>query len=301
MLEKLAECDEEFMDYYLSSDMSSSVSDDESVSVSVSEESVQAVVAAARRACLSRAAAPALCGAALRGKGVELLLNAVAALLPSPLDRPHVAAVDASSSSSSSSASPTLVSPSSQHLCCLAFKVVHDKDRGLLVFTRVYSGILRSKQVVRNSSRNLKERINQLLLVSASDYENISELSAGQVGCIVGLKETASGDTLVDERGPLHRCRRAGLDRPAAVFSVSVEPASAGQQGALDRALSALSLEDPSLRVLRDAESGQTVLAGVGELHLEIACNRSPSPSSYQHHIINIIITNHRHHHHITG
>lgn len=272
MLDTLAEVDEVFMDYYLNNDPQS---------IGTTE-----LVAAIRRSCLLGLITPALCGASLRGKGVELLLNSVSAFLPSPYDRPPVKAAQKKAGVSATTGGATanvtvgtdvktiLVPPTSKDLCALAFKVVQDKERGQLVYVRIYSGVLHSKQVIRNSTRNLKERINQLLMVSADDYEQISEIAAGHVGCIVGLRETASGDTLVDDKGPLHTYCLAGLDIPPPVYSISIEPDRTSKQAALDDALNIIKLEDPSVVVKKDEESGQTILCGLGELHLEIICNR---------------------------
>jgi elongation factor G len=223
---------------------------------------------AIRRACLKGDVIPTMCGASLRYKGVEPLLDSVIAFLPSPHDRPPCVAV------SNKGGQKKLISVDSNDMCALAFKIVHDPARGPLVFVRVYSGTLSSKQSLYNSTRGTRERINQLLLVSADDLDTIPSIGAGCVACIVGLKGTVTGDTLVADKGPLQTYVLDGLHVPPAVFSLAVEPERSSQQPELEAALAILCVEDPSLRIEVDKESGQTILRGIGELHLEIVCDK---------------------------
>ena len=151
------------------------------------------------------------------------------------------------------------VSPvSTKELFALAFKVVHDQARGPLVYVRTYSGYLRAKQILYNTTRGTKERLGQLLLVSADDLQNVEELGPGQVGCLVGLKGTRTGDTLACSK---HSFVLDGLSIPRSVYSIAIEPEKAIQQTALEKALEILQLEDPSLEVEKsERESGQTII-----------------------------------------
>jgi len=253
MIESIAECDDVLMELYLSN--------------TEKEIETKHLLSALRRTCLQGSLVPALCGASLRGKGVEPLLDAVLAFLPSPLDRPPARAID-------SKGQVKMIPPDSKELCAMAFKVVHDAARGPLVYVRTFAGTLSSKQVLYNSTKGAKERLNQLLLVSADDLDGIAEIGPGNVACIVGLKHTVTGDTLVNDRSPLHTYVLDGLTIPKPVFSISIEPEKSSQQADLEAALAILSTEDPSLTVEINAESGQTLLRGIGELHLEIVCDK---------------------------
>ena len=253
MVESIVETNEELMDVYL--EQGEGAID------------LAGLLAALRAACLQGAIVPAMCGASLRCRGVEPLLDAVLAFLPSPLDKPKPTwAVSSIEGKPRKDINPA----STQDLCALAFKIVHDASRGPLVFVRTFSGSLSPKQVLRNSSSGHKERLNQLLSVTADDLAPLAELGPGNVGCIVGLKHTVTGDTLVLDRGPLHDYALAGLSVPRPVFSMSVEPEQSSQQTDLEAALAIMCVEDPSLKVEVDKESGQTLLRGIGELHLEI-------------------------------
>lgn len=253
LVERIVETDDVLLDQYLEKG-------EESVSVEL-------LLKALRRACIRGQLVPTLCGASLRGKGVEPLLDSVLAFLPSPAERPQIQAVHRSDKSK-----PTrILDPvSTRDLCALAFKIVNDEARGPLVFVRSFSGSLTSKLSLLNSTRGQRERVNQLLSVTADDLEQLAELGPGNVGCLVGLKHTVTGDTLVLDKGPLKDYVLAGLSVPRPVFSQSVEPEQTSQQAALEAALAVLCMEDPSLQVELDKESGQTLLRGLGELHLEI-------------------------------
>ena len=256
LLEVIAEVDEAFLEVFFSheSDLSMIPRD--------------ALVAAIKRQTLLGNIVPTLCGASLKGKGIQPLLNSTVHFLPSPADRPPVDARDLKSGALKQ------ILPMSKDLCALAFKVAHDAIRGNLVYIRVYSGSILARQVLRNTTHNIKERVSNLHKVSADDMEPIEAIHAGEVGCIVGLKQTQSGDTLVVDQGPLQSYVLAGLELPKSVFSIAIEPDTSSQQDALEKALNVLCVEDPSLVVDMDKESGQTVLRGIGELHLEIVCDK---------------------------
>jgi len=256
MLESIAELDEAFMERYLEAE-------DGGKELSTSE-----ILDALRRSCLANLLVPTLCGASLRGKGVEPLLDCILAFLPSPADNRPFKAVDKNSGNIKA------LSADSKDLCALAFKVKYDPQRGPLVFARVFSGSLTSKHALFNSSAGSKERINQLLQVSADDLATLPECGPGEVCCIVGLKNTSTGDTLVTDSGPLRNYVLEGLTVPPPVFALAVEPEKASQQDDLEDALRILCTEDPSLKMEISAESGQTLIRGIGELHLEIVIDR---------------------------
>jgi elongation factor G len=261
MLESIAELDEAFMERYLEVA-------EEGPEALLSALQTREVLDAIRRSCLRSAMIPVLCGASLRGKGVEPLLDSVLAFLPSPLDcRPFRA------SHKDSGATKELTSKSPE-LCALAFKVTYDAARGPLVYVRVFSGTLSAKNALYNSSHEKRERINQLLAVSADDLCALEHCEPGEVCCLVGLKHTSTGDTLVADHSPLRQYVLEGLTVPPPVFSLAVEPERISQQADLEEALRIMATEDPSLKVEVSAESGQTLIRGIGELHLEIVIDR---------------------------
>jgi elongation factor G len=256
MVEAIAEVDELFMEIYFAFE------------ANLTDIPITDILSAIKRQCLRGVLIPAICGASLKSKGIQPLLDSIVTFLPSPLERPPVIARDTKNSVSKS------ISPTSMDLCALAFKVVYDEARGPLVFARVYSGTLPARQVLHNSTRNIKERASQILRVSADDLEHIDGIGAGEVACIVGLKKTLSGDTLVVEQGPLQNYVLEGLHLPKSVFALALEPEKSSQQDDLEKALNILCMEDPSLHVDVDKESGQTLIKGIGELHLEIVCDK---------------------------
>uniref|UniRef100_W5KRN7 Ribosome-releasing factor 2, mitochondrial n=1 Tax=Astyanax mexicanus TaxID=7994 RepID=W5KRN7_ASTMX len=236
---------------------------------------------AVRRVTLARKGVPVLCGSSLKNKGVQPLLDAITAYLPAPHERNH-----------------DLVSWYKEDLCALAFKVVHDKQRGPLVFLRIYSGTLKPQSAVYNINRNGVERMSRLLLPFADHHVEIPSLSAGNIALTVGLKQTVTGDTIVSSKASAAAAARraqrlaeekkvsgrsgressslvlAGVEVPEPVFFCSIEPPTMSKQADLDRALNCLQREDPSLKVRTDPDSGQTILCGMGELHIEILHDR---------------------------
>lgn len=260
MIEQLAEVDEAIIEKYLNVKENDLLGPD----VFSSEE----IFAATRRHCINGSIIPALCGASLRGKGVELLLNAIVDFLPSPADGLSYSLIH------SKTAAIHKIDYTSKEFCALAFKVVWDTMRGFLVYARVYSGKIDAKDTIYNSSRRLKERVNQLVRVSADDYESITSASAGDVVCLVGLKSTYTGDTIVAEKGPWESYVLDGMTIPEAVYAVSLEPETSSQRTDLEKALTIMQREDPSLRVENNIESGQLLVRGLGELHIEITVDR---------------------------
>eukprot|EP01041_Mallomonas_annulata_P000195 gene195-350_t len=289
MIENLAELDEVFMEKYLDvtaallSKEQSSKGDDHSEHLGLDIFPQSELLDVLRRVCIQNNAVPVLCGASLRGKGVEPLLDAACVFLPSPLDRPPATAVDkrhlSSSPSTTTTSTPTTgakkeILPQSNDLCALAFKVECNPTRGLMVYIRTYAGTLLSKQSLFNSSKQIRERPTHIFRVNANDLIPVDTIGPGDVACLLGLKHTVTGDTLVVEKGPLQCYELDRLTVPEAVFSLAVEPEKSSQQEELEEALRILCLEDPSLRVDLDVESGQTLLRGIGELHLDIVCDK---------------------------
>ncbi|GAB9466796.1 Translation elongation factor g [Globisporangium polare] len=219
-----------------------------------------------------------LCGSALKNKGVQTLLDAIVDYLPSPLDlSPFDAQVikQTKGKPSTSKFVPRHASPQ-EPLTALAFKVKHDRQRGLVVFFRVYSGVLHAKSQLFNTTRQAKERITRLMLVAADDSDEVELISAGNIGAAVGLKNTYTGDTIVaakDHNGHEYVVL-PGVQVPKPVFTCSIEAESSAKQKDLDDALTHLQREDPSFVVSVDDETGQTLMSGMGELHLEILQER---------------------------
>ncbi|KAK4520243.1 translation initiation factor eIF4A [Mucor velutinosus] len=230
----------------------------------------EAVKAAIRRVTVANKAVPVLCGAAFKNLGVQPLLNAVIDYLPSPLDRP-------SAMVTYSSGKTALIPLNDSHLCALAFKVVHDAKRGPMVYVKVYSGKINTRMTLFNTTTRGKERVNKLLQMYAKDVEEIPSIGAGNIGVIVGLKDTRTGDTLVqsnDTNAIKKGLQLGNIDIPSPAFFSAVEPASVSEEEAVTNALKNLVREDPSLKVWTDEESGQLLVSGMGELHLEIVKDR---------------------------
>jgi elongation factor G len=249
MLEVLAEVDEGIMERYLA---------DEPV-----EDSL--IKTALRRGTIGLEIVPVLCGSAFKNKGVQALLDAVVAYLPSPLDVPPVQGQDAKGNvveRPCSDAAP---------LSALAFKLLSDPYIGHLTFLRIYSGVLTSGSSVLNATKGIKERIGRLLKMHANKREEINEAYAGDIVALVGLKNTTTGDTLADERDPVVL---ETLHIPQPVIDIAIEPATKADQDKLGQSLSKIAAEDPSFRVHSDTDTGQTIISGMGELHLEIIVDR---------------------------
>ncbi|XP_062516470.1 ribosome-releasing factor 2, mitochondrial-like isoform X2 [Corticium candelabrum] len=276
LLEQLAEIDDLIMDRLVANDFDFCKSD------SLTVDEIQTAIA---RATLSGSAVPVLCGSSLKNRGIQPLLDAIVHYLPSPdmLTNNEV--------------------PGYAHeLCALAFKIIHDRQRGPLVFLRLYAGTITPNMTVYNVNRDCREKVTRLLTAFADEFKEVSEISAGNIAVAVGLKQTVTGDTLVMSasaasfaRKDLEKVRAAvtpsqsskahrpmpsmlpvlaGLQVPDPMFFCTVEPASAAYQRDLDNALVCLSREDPSLRVSVDTELAQTVLGGMGELHLDVIAER---------------------------
>ena len=214
-----------------------------------------------RKAVLTGAFYPVLCGSAFKNKGVQPLLDAVVDYLPSPVDVPAIKGVD-------DKGNEVVRKPDdSEPMALLAFKIMDDPFVGTITFCRIYSGILQSGTGVINSTRDRKERVGRMLLMHANNREDIKEAYAGDIVALAGLKETRTGDTLCD---PNHPVILEKMEFPEPVIEIAIEPKSKADQEKLGVALAKLAAEDPSFRVSTDTESGQTILKGMGELHLDI-------------------------------
>jgi elongation factor G len=249
LVEALADVDEEIMERYLHDQP-------------VDQETIKAAL---RRGTLKLDLVPVLCGSAFKNKGVQALLDAVVDYLPSPAEVPAVRGLDAQGN--------VVERPASDEapLSCLAFKLVSDPFVGHLTFLRVYSGVLSSGTSVWNATKGVKERIGRLLKMHANKREEIPAAYAGDIVAAVGLKHTTTGDTLADDRQPVVL---ETLWIPQPVVDIAIEPKTKADQDKLGQALSKIAAEDPSFRVHSDAETGQTIISGMGELHLEIIVDR---------------------------
>jgi elongation factor G len=222
--------------------------------------------AALRQATLQLRAVPVLCGSAFKNKGVQTLLDAVVAYLPSPLDVPPVEGVDPKSQKA-----VARKADDTAPFSALVFKLISDKHVGHLTYMRVYSGRLETGQQVLNVRRDRKERIGRLLQMHANKRQEIAEAFAGDIVAVVGLKTVSTGDTLCDPRHPI---ALESMQFPDPVISIAIEPKTQADMDRLGDSLDRLAQEDPSFRVATDPETGQTIISGMGELHLEIICDR---------------------------
>ncbi len=251
MIERTAENDDELMAVFLDG----------------GEISNEMLVAGIRRATIAGKINPVLCGTALKDKGVQRLLDAVVAYLPSPLDVPPIVAHQANDPEISVERLPTDDEP----LTALAFKVVSDPFVGRLVFFRVYSGMVKSGDTVLNTTRNGRERFGRIVKMHSNSREEVEEVRAGDIAAAIGLKDTFTGDTLSDRENPV---MLEQIIFPEPVISVAVEPKTREDQQKMGEALQKLLEEDPTFRVKLDEETGQTVISGMGELHLEVFVDR---------------------------
>ncbi|XP_071496611.1 ribosome-releasing factor 2, mitochondrial-like [Diadema antillarum] len=254
LVEQVADLDDEFANKMLSDEAF------DPLQVSAAE-----LNSAIRRITLAQTGIPVLCGSSLKNKGVQLLMDSVNSFLPSPTFRkePHVQIYGTD-------------------MCVYAFKVIHDRQRGALVFLRIYSGTLKPQSAIYNASRNCTERVSRLLYVLADSFQEVSSMSAGNIAVAVGLKQTVTGDTLVASKASYNTARKSlrqqplleAVNIPDPVFFCTIEPPSQAYQADLEAALECLQREDPSLQVKMDEDTGQLILSGMGELHLDIIQDR---------------------------
>ena len=251
LIEETATYDEHLMEKYLADE----------------EISANEIKAAVRRGCLDNTFTPTFCGSAFKNKGIQRLLDAVIDFLPSPLDIPAVNGIDPKNSDIELSRETNEKAPFS----ALAFKIMTDPYVGRLTYLRVYSGFLKKGSYVYNPNIGKRERISRILQMHANKREELNEVAAGQIVGVVGLKRANTGHTLCDEKSPIIL---ESMDFPEPVIEVSVEPVSKADQDVLSNALVKLSEEDPTFQVSFNEKTGQTIIAGMGELHLEILIAR---------------------------
>ncbi|TAH64564.1 MAG: elongation factor G [Anaerolineaceae bacterium] len=229
------------------------------------EPSEQELKAALREATISVKIIPVLCGSAYRNKGVQKLLDAVIEYMPAPTDVPDIKGID------DYGKEVTRKSSDDEPFSALAFKIMADPFVGKLAFFRVYSGTLNSGSYVLNSTKNKKERVGRILQMHANKREDLEKVYSGDIASAVGLKTTATGDTLCDEKHPVIL---ESMDFPEPVINVAIEPKTKVGQDKMGEALAKLAEEDPTFKAYTDDETGQTIIAGMGELHLEIIVDR---------------------------
>lgn len=227
---------------------------------------VEMLKKAIRSATIANHAVPVCCGSSYKNKGVQPLLDAIVDYLPSPLDIPPVLAMSCDGESNIE-----VASDNNEPFAALAFKIVSDPFVGKLAFCRVYSGKIKVGSAVINCSKNKRERITKILLMHANSRTEIEQACAGDIVAFVGLRETVTGETLTSEARPL---LMESMDFPEPVIKIAIEPKTKAGQEKLAQALSRLSEEDPTFRTYSDAETGQTIIAGMGELHLDIIVDR---------------------------
>ena len=250
LLERLAGDDEELMSLYLK------------------EEKIPAglVLKVLRQEVLNGKILPVLCGASVQNTGITLLLDAICNFLPSPLDVPPVKGFNPKNKKEEER-----IPSSKEHFCALAFKIATDPYVGRLTYLRIYSGILRTGAMVHNSTNHERERINRILRMHAGQGEDLKYTEAGEIAAVIGFKKTRTGDTLCTEKRPIVLER---ITIPEPVVSVAIEPKTRADSDKLSAALHRLAEEDPTFKLRVDSETGQTIISGMGELHLEIIQDR---------------------------
>ena len=249
LIEAIAESDEELMEKYLEGE----------------ELTLEEMMVALRKATIANEIVPCICGSSYKNKGVQQMIDGVVAFLPSPLDIPAVKGTTLEGEEDSREASDEAP------MSALAFKIATDPFVGKLAFTRVYSGVMQSGTYVLNSTKGKKERIGRLVKMHANHREEVESLEAGELGAIIGLKNTTTGDTLCAENNPIIL---ESMEFPEPVISVAIEPKTKAGQEKMGLALAKLAEEDPTFRTHTDQETGQTIIEGMGELHLEIIVDR---------------------------
>ena len=250
LIEAAAEVDEDLMMMYLEGE----------------EPSVEQLVAALRKGTIDKKIFPVLCGSSLKNKGVQLLLDAVVDYLPSPLDIPAIKGTTENGEVIEYPADPE------GKLAALAFKIMADPYVGRLTFVRIYSGTLQAGSYVYNASKDKRERVGRLLKMHANSREEVTELKAGELGAVIGLKDAGTGNTLIGDGDT--RVLLESIDVPEPVIKLAIEPKTKADQEKMGIGLQKLAEEDPTFKVETDQESGQTTISGMGELHLEILVDR---------------------------
>ena len=250
MLEQISDEDEEIMMLYLEGE-------------EIPETKIRAAL---RRATIANKVIPVLCGSSYKNKGVQELLDAIVDFLPSPLDKPAITGVNPRTEEEE-----TRAADDSAPFSALAFKIATDPYVGKLAFFRVYSGTLEAGKTVLNTNKNVRERMGRILLMHANHREDLTQVYSGDIAAAVGLKNTTTGDTLCDEK---HQIILESMEFPDPVIRVAIEPKTKAGQEKMAIALQKLADEDPTFKTYTDEETGQTIIAGMGELHLEIIVDR---------------------------
>jgi len=250
MVEAIAELDEELMMKYLDGE----------------EISIEELKTALRKGVCNNEIVPVLCGSSYKNKGVQMMIDAVIEYMPSPLDIPAIKGVDAETGEEIERHTSD-----EEPLSALAFKIATDPFVGKLAFTRIYSGVMESGTYVLNSTKGKKERIGRLVKMHANSREDVQELRAGDLGAVIGLKMTTTGDTLCHEDNAVVL---ESMDFPEPVIEVAIEPKSKASQEKMGISLAKLAEEDPTFKTYTNHDTGQTIIAGMGELHLEIIVDR---------------------------
>jgi elongation factor G len=251
LVETLAEADDEIMELYLEGN----------------EPSTEQLIPAIRRATIAGKLTPVTCGTAFKNKGVQPLLDAIVNYLPSPLDVESIEGHDYRDEEKVITRKPSEDEP----FAALAFKIMSDPHLGKLTFLRVYSGVLEAGSSVMNSVKDRKERIGKIYRMHANKREEIERVGAGDIVAVMGLKQTTTGETLCDDKNPVIL---ESMNFPAPVINVAIEPKTKVDQQKLGTAIQRLAEEDPSFQVRTDEETGQTIISGMGELHLEVLVDR---------------------------
>jgi elongation factor G len=251
LLEDIAESDDALMEKYLEGD------------TGITEKEIKDAI---RKGALAFDFVPVICGSAFKNKGVQALLDAIVDCLPSPLDVPPIIGI-----STKSDKKVEMKTSDNESFSALAFKIMTDPFVGQLTFMRVYSGVLKAGSYTLNATRGSKERVGRLLRMHANKREDVKEVRAGDIVAVVGLKSTLTGDTLCDDKKPVVLEK---MSFPEPVISIAIEPKTKVEQEKLGNSLGKLSQEDPTFRVKVDEETGQTIISGMGELHLEVLVDR---------------------------
>ncbi|ACD51485.1 elongation factor G [Clostridium botulinum] len=249
MIEAIAEADEELMMKYLDGE-------------EITEEELKAGL---RKATIANEIYPCICGSSYKNKGVQQMIDGVVDYLPSPLDIPAVKGTNLEGEEAERNAAD------GEPLSALAFKIATDPFVGKLAYTRIYSGIMESGSYVLNSTKGKKERIGRLVKMHSNSRQEVESLEAGELGAVIGLKNTSTGDTLCSEKDPIIL---ESMEFPEPVISVAIEPKTKAAQEKMGMALAKLAEEDPTFKTWTNEETGQTIIAGMGELHLDIIVDR---------------------------
>ena len=249
MVEKICELDDDLLEKYLEGE----------------EPSIDELKAGLRKGTIANQAVPVFCGSAHQNKGIQKLLDAIVEYMPAPTDIEDIKGVDLEGNEI------TRVSGDDQPFSALAFKIMTDPFVGRLAFIRVYSGVCKSGSYVLNSTKDKKERVGRLLQMHANKRQEIDEVFSGDIAAVVGFKMTATGDTICDEQHPVIL---ESMEFPEPVIQLAIEPKTKADQQKMGEALAKLAEEDPTFRAHTDTETGQTIIAGMGELHLEIIVDR---------------------------